>query len=327
MKKVKGIAPAISAKLNMIDVNILKHPELYFDYRKGLELLKTIKEDDYAYPEEKTIFHVYTEARTPKELLSIKSYVATQNLQKTQLIVWSDYDISKQENVQPYKNIVDFRVYDVKELAKGTPLEGVKSHLKTEGDHNHWMSSGIMRFLVLYKFGGIYYDMDMVLLRDFKPILGQDFAYQWGGDTDFAKERRLEGDICHGPCAALLGAQKGGDYIEACMQQLVKTPPTGGTCYDEDMMSYVYRTTPFTVFPSSFFNTEWLISKVDIPLSEDVEKRWFDTPLQDLNHLFLEAFAWHWHNSSNKQKTVVEGSKFDLLEKLTDKKLKELKIL
>ena len=56
----------------------------------------------------------------------------------------------------------------------------------------------------------------MVLLRDLKPLLGKDFAYQWGSSTDFAKERRWEED-CNGPCAAMLGAVKGGSYIQKCM--------------------------------------------------------------------------------------------------------------
>ena len=312
----------------MISLDFATSPELYFDYRKGLDLLRGLNEEDYNYPEETTFFHVYTEVRTRKELLAIKAYLATQNLTKTKLIVWSDYDISDQENIQPYKNFVDFRVYDPRELAKGTPLEGVESHLNTGGDRNHWMSSGVMRFLTLYKFGGIYYDMDMVLLRDFKPILGQDFAYQWGGDTDFAKET-WDGtpDTCHGPCAAMLGAVKGGEYIEACMQRLIRTPPTGGTCYDEHMLAQVYRTTPFTVFPSTFFNTEWLMSKVSPEERDKAKLGWFDNKLENPDHLFLEAFAWHWHNSSNKHKEIVKRSKFDLLEKITDEKLRELGIL
>jgi len=310
----------------MISLDFATSPELYFDYRKGLDLLRGLNEEDYNYPEETTLFHVYTEVRTPKELLAIKAYLATQNLTKTKLIVWSDYDISDQENIQPYKNFVDFRVYDPRELAKGTPLEGVESHFTTGGDHNHWMSSGVMRFLVLYKFGGIYFDMDMVLLRDLKPILGQNFAYQWGSSTDFAKARRLEED-CHGPCAAMLGAVKGSKFIEDCMWQLIITPPSGGTCYDEDMLGYVYATNPFTVFPSTFFNTEWLISKVSSEERDKVKLGWFENKLEDPAYLFLEAFAWHWHNSSNKNKVVQPGSKFDMLRDITNKRLKSRGIL
>lgn len=304
----------------MINIDLKTNPELYFDYREGLRFLRGVRDEDYAYREEVTLFHVYTEVRTPKELLSIKSFLATQNLQKTKLIVWSDYDISGQDNIQPYKGLVEFRVYNPKELAKGTPLEGSLSHMKVGGDKNHWMSSGVMRFLVLYKFGGVYFDMDMVLLRDFKPILGQDYAYQWGGSTDFAKVRPWEGD-CHGPCAALMGATVGGEFINNCMAKLVNTQPTGETCFDEDLLGKVYREAPFTVFPSTFFNTEWLISKVNKKRSQDSDAEMFDKVMVDPDELHNGPFAWHWHNSHNKHKVVVPGSKFDFLSKLIDEKL------
>tara|TARA_Y100000401_G_C8297815_1_gene212345 strand:+ start:185 stop:1123 length:939 start_codon:yes stop_codon:yes gene_type:complete len=306
----------------MINITIENNPSFYFDYREGIKYLKELNEDDYEYPEEKTIFHIYSEFKTPKELMALKSYLATQNLEKTKLIVWSDYDISNQENVQPYKHLVDLRVYNCEELAKGTPLENSEIHFlnSLQSDQNHWMHSGIMRFLALYKFGGIYVDMDTILLRDFKPILNQDFAYQWGGATDFPKERRDLPD-CHGPCAAIIGCSYKSNFIEECMQRLLVTPPSGGTCYDEDMLSYVYRKVKFTVFPSSFFDTQWLISKVNVEDSVMATEEMFNIPVQDKSRLFLDAFAWHWHNSSNRDKIPVENSKFDLLEKFIDEKL------
>ena len=96
----------------MIDINIEKNPDLYFDYKKGVELLASIKESDYVYPKEIVNFHVYTEVRNEKELYCIKSYFATQNLEKTKLIIWSDYDISTQENLKEFASKIDFRVYD-----------------------------------------------------------------------------------------------------------------------------------------------------------------------------------------------------------------------
>jgi hypothetical protein len=306
----------------MFDISLEKNPELYTDYREGLRYLGFLDEIEYDYPEKIIPFHIYSEFKTSKELVALKSYLATQNLEKTKLIVWSDYDISKQENIQPYKDMVDFKVYNSQELSKGTPLENSKLHFSLNYDQNHWMHSGIMRFLALYKFGGIYVDMDTILLRDFRPILNQDFAYQWGGSTDFSKERRDLPD-CHGPCAAIMGCKYKSDFIEECMRQLLITPPSGGTCYDEDMLSYVYRKVKFTVFPSSFFDTQWLISKVNVEESVIADNEMFDTPVADKSRLFLEAFAWHWHNSSNKHKSPVKNSKFYMLEKLIDKKLKE----
>lgn len=314
----------------MIEISYETEPDLYFDYRKTLKYLSKIDEDDYEYPEEITPFHVYTEVRTDKELECIKSYLATQNLEKTKLIVWSDYSIEDNPRIQPYKEYIDLRVYNPHEVAKNTPLDGLETYLSPTEDNNHWMNSGILRFLVVYKFGGIYADQDMVLLRDFKPILQQDFAYQWGGSVDFAKLNPRGGD-CHGPCAAMIGAKKGGAYIENCIKTLITTRVIPGTtCFDEDMLGRVYReygSDLFTVFPSPFFNTEWLISKVDTELSENVEAGWFVNNGYAEDNLYLDAFAWHWHNSSNKHKPVEKGSKFDMLREVTDSRLKDRGIL
>ena len=336
----------------MINISLETHPDLYVDYKKTQDFLYSIKEEDYSYPKEVTNFHVYTEVTTPKELLAIKSYLATQDQEHTKLTVWSDYDILKPNccfghpTLEPYKDLIEFRVYDPTELAVGTPLEGLEKYLKPPDDDRHWMMSGIMRFLVLYKFGGIYYDMDMVLLRDFVPILGQNFAYQWGSSTDFAKERRWEPD-CHGPCAALMGATKADSgygparysqscglrsyFIESCMHQLINTEiRVRSTCFDEDMLGYVYSRNPslFTVFPSPFFNTEWLISKTDKELSTKVENCWFSERMRsDSENLFLDSFAWHWHNSSNKNKRVMPESKFYWLDARIDHVLREKGIL
>ena len=313
----------------MIEISYKTQPDLYFDFRETLKYLSKIDMSEYEYPEEVTPFHVYTEVRTEKELECIKSYLATQNLEKTKLIVWSDYSIEDNPLIQPYKEYIDLRIYNPHEIAKETPLEGLDTYLTPSEDNNHWMNSGILRFLVVYKVGGIYADQDMVLLRDFKPILQQDFAYQWGSSVDFAKEHPNSGD-CMGPCAAMIGAKKGGAYIENCIQTLIKTPVRPGTtCFDEDMLGKVYRIDPdgFTVFPSPFFNAEWLISKVDPTLRTNVINSWFINNGYAKDNLFLESFAWHWHNSNNRNKVVEKGSKFDMLRDITNNRLKEKGIL
>ena len=75
--------------------------------------------------------------------------------------------------------MIDFRVYSNEE-SKGTTLENYDI-LKIK-DIKYYMKSGILRFLVTNKYGGVWCDMDMVLLRDFKPILDQEWAYVWGSD-------------------------------------------------------------------------------------------------------------------------------------------------
>jgi hypothetical protein len=301
----------------VIDISLKNNPEMYFDYRKGLEFLKGVKDEDFSYPDEITLFHLYTEFRNPKELLSLTSYLATQNLEKTKLIIWSDYDISDQENIQPYKDLacLEFRVYNFYEEIKGTILEGNEQIAGVEEDLGEFgleIKSDLLRVLAGYKYGGIWIDMDLVLLRDFKPILGQEYMYQWGSETEFSVE---------GACATVLSLNKGSEFASELLNELVATPPLRwrSTAWGKDMYATLWKRYPkFTIFPSTFFNTEWLMSKVDQPLSVEVEKSWFFDVLIDRDNLFLDAFSWHWHNSSNKAKDFVKGSKFDLLNKRMD---------
>jgi hypothetical protein len=51
-----------------------------------------------------------------------------------------------------------------------------------------------------------------------------------------------------------------------------------------------------------------------------------DISADNKKFLFTETFAWHWHNSGKKNLIVEDGSKFDLLTKLTEERLKKIGI-
>ena len=290
----------------MINIDIKTHPNLYVDYKAGLELLRSVDDSNYSYPEEIINFHVYTEVKTDKELECIESYFKTQNLRTTKLIIWSDYDISTQENLKRHKEMIDFRIYDPVKESIGTPLEGHVDKLLAK-DGRYYLQSDLLRLLALYKYGGIWIDMDIILLRNFKPILDQEYLYQWGGDTDFKDQ---------GCCATVMSLKKESKLARALLTEVLNMPIIGGTTiWGKDLFAKVYQKMEYTIFPSTFFNTEWLMSKTDEKLSNDILNYWFEQSCPD-ELLFLEAFAWHWHNSSNKNKIIVDGSKFDKLKKL-----------
>ena len=297
----------------MIQLDISTEPELYVDYLKGVEFLKQLNFDNFNYPSEITYFHVYSEIKNEKELECVKSYFATQNLEKTKLVLWSDFDISNQQNIAPYKDLIDFRVYSPIEESKGTIMEGQTERLLAK-DSKHYLQSDLLRILALHKYGGIWIDMDVILLRDFKPILDQEFFYQWGGDTDFSNL---------GCCGTVMSLKKNSELSTKLLTQLINTPVVGNTTiWGKDLFAHVYRSSKFTIFPSTFFNIEWLMSKIDKKLSEDILEFWFENECPD-NLLFTECFAWHWHNSSNKNKQTVDKSKFGKLKKITEHKLLE----
>jgi hypothetical protein len=300
----------------MINISYANNPELYWDFKKALEFLKNIDIDSYQYPSQTINFNLYSEIIDRKQLLAVKSYFATQNLEKTKLILWSDWDITSNLALEKFKSLIDFRIFDPIELAKGTILEGQTDVLLLE-DKTHYMRSGLLRFLSLYKFGGIWFDMDMTLLRDLKPILDQEFAYVWGTNFD---------NFCvEGPCAAFLSSLKESRHALICLEEMKRAPLIpDSTSRDCDMLAKVYTKQPFTVFPSAFFNTEWQINKKYPGLGDQIQSGWFKLNEYSSN-LFLEAFSWHWHNGGGRNiyNIIEPGSKFDLLEKIIDEKIRQ----
>ena len=117
--------------------------------------------------------------------LNILSYLATQNLTRTRLIVWSLQKLSvedeiKQEFVKYIKSgVLQFRILDLKKLCmKG--VFGLKYQYCTQvTNSNLILLSDFVRFLVLYNFGGIYFDGDVLLLRDMIPFWDKTFVYRW----------------------------------------------------------------------------------------------------------------------------------------------------
>jgi len=290
----------------MIDISLDKNYNLYTNWIDSYNFLDKINNNAYNYPEEIVNFHIYSEIKTEKELECIKSLLATQNLEKINLVLWSDYDVSNSPHLMPYKKYINFKIYDPIKEAKGTVLEDKINYLMAK-DSKYYIQSDILRILALHKYGGIWSDMDMIFLRDFKPILDQEYMYQWGNIIDF------EG---FGPCGSILSLKKNSELSNRLINGILNMPIVkNSTIFGKDLFAKLYKEKKYTIFPSSFFNIEWLI---DI----DASKGWFEESCAD-DLLFLNCFSWHWHNTGYKNKPINYGSKFFKLQQITNKKLKQ----
>ncbi len=312
----------------MINISYEQNPELYEDYEKSLKFLREqVKSKDYEYPKEKVNFHLYTEVRTPKELMVIKSLLATQNLEHCNIILWSDYDIQDNPLIEPYKQYLDFRVWDPVREAIGTPLEGHYQILMAK-DHKHYLQSDMLRILALHKYGGIWADMDIIFLRDFVPLLDQEYMYMWGSELDFENQ---------GACATVLALNKGSEFSLELLEELKRAPIVPATCcWGREMFATLYKRYKYPILPSAFFNTEWCINYKYPGYGDEVEKSWFKTNPNlegdtrtgaEDGYMFREAFTWHWHNDSKKNQVPEPGSKFYLLSEWVEELLKEKEIL
>lgn len=118
---------------------------------------------------------------TEKQEWMLKSYFATQDIERTKLILWSNGDLSGNQVLQMwlkrFPDAFELKIADIKELSKGTELEN--SPMLHLNDKKAWVDGDLIRLLLLWQYGGVWVDMDSLLTRDMSPLLEHEFVTQW----------------------------------------------------------------------------------------------------------------------------------------------------
>jgi hypothetical protein len=287
----------------VIAVSPKTHYELYHDWRKALAFCLSLPD---ASPPAPVTFHMFWRQRAGrlwpnvrpfgrKQALPVKAFFATQDLSRCALTLWSDEDLSENEWIRPFAHRLAFRLYRPELEVRGTPLEAMP-RVYRQRDRRVWRDGDLFRALVLHNYGGVYVDMDMVLLRSLGALLAQEFVYQWQ-DYD---------GVYNG---ALMHLRKGSDFARELLDGIVEIPPGESNWGRANFRRAFDRGVAVTVFPSPFFDTEWQADYHFEPFKRTPESSAF----------YDGAFAWHWHNRWDEP--IEEGSKFQLLEAHMDERL------
>jgi hypothetical protein len=293
-----------------VDISLATHYALYHDWRASLAFCRALPDIS---PSQPTLFHVFWREETPrarvfkrtrrfgrKQALPLKAFLATQDLARCTLWLWSDHDLSSNPWVRPLLDHVQLRVYDVGREVRGTPLEDLP-RVYTQRDGRVYRDGDLFRALALHNYGGVYADMDTVLLRSLGIFLDQEFTYQWDKFDD----------LC---ACALLHLRRGSPFARELLEGCAAIPPGKYNWGRENFKRAFHRGQSISVFPSPFFNTEWQADPGHQPF-----RRTPNSP-----EMYDGAFAWHWHNRWDEP--IEEGSKFQLLEARIQRRLAELGI-
>jgi hypothetical protein len=272
------------------------HYELYHDWRKALAFCRTLPD---VSPREPVTFHMFWRQRREglwrkkrpfgrKQALPVKAFFATQDRSRCSLGLWSDEDLSDNAWLRPFAPHLTFRIYQPEAEVGGTALAD-RPDVYRQQDRRVWRDGDLFRILALHNYGGVYVDMDVVLLRSLGVLLGQEFIYQWEG---------FDG-VYNG---AVMHLRKGGDFARELIDGVIAIPPGESNWGRDNLRRAVDRGRAITVFPGPFFDTEW---------QADVDFKPFRNTPTSAN-LYNGAFAWHWHNRWDEP--IQQGSKFQLLE-------------
>lgn len=253
---------------------------------------------------DKLIFHCFW--RVPldfsrKQLAVLKSIIVNHNLNNIEINLWSNVDLSTNKYFKEVSKFVNLRNWNIQEEIRGTCLEGY-TILNSVNDTLCYLEGDLFRLLVLYKYGGFYIDMDVLILRDMSTLNNFEFLYQWGtsGFSEIEPKITMNG--------AVMRLNKNSNLSKEFLEKILETIPTPNTTDWGSTLYSKIKNNNLLVLPGIWFNSEWGF--------EDTQCN----PFKDIGfvELFEGAFTWHWHNKWSDE--VEIGSKFQILEKINNHK-------
>jgi hypothetical protein len=146
---------------------------------------KPLKSQEPWLPEE-TTFHTYWRADLlpfdERQELLLKSILVTQDQKKTKVIMWTNdlFTLSSSSRLKHFLRNnprLSLKQVNLTELSLTTPLESMD--LLSWKDPKGYLDSDLGRLLMLYKYGGVWIDMDSLMTRDIRPLLETEWITQW----------------------------------------------------------------------------------------------------------------------------------------------------
>ena len=267
--------------------------------------------------------------------LNILSFLATQDLKHAKLIIWSvkrlEVESELRNEFQKYvnTNLLEFKALDYEMLCSNGIFLLRKDECRNMNHGNNILLSDFVRFLVLYNYGGIYVDGDVIFLRDMKPLWTKNFLYRWS--------------FLHSYNTAVMGIQEfHSEFIEKIYEIIIVEASNTKSLVDgfyptniKDVVmkindTHIFNYTDFDVYSSVLFDPAWLCfdvgDKVKINKSICSFQEFYDLSISEeefsMSKFFPGAFTYHLHLGSCGTCKINSNSYFYHIEKYFKSKLK-----
>ena len=248
---------------------------------------------DYNKP---VIFHCYWHGNlNEKHLYSILScYYFNVYRNKHKIILWLENNTPNKYNIEIEK-YAEIRYFSL--ISEKTNTDFIKNNFY----YNESLSfySDVVRYLLLYNYGGVWFDLDCFILRNFDVIFSnfenEICVYQW------ATEYYPNGAIYISLEPKSLKMKKN---IEFIIQR------NRGWGFQEAQLTYDLPL-DMLVLPCSWFDADWIDNPYNIDKNTDVQynfNNFFKNTDKQYNfdNFFRGSFCYHWHNKWNN--TIEDNS-------------------
>jgi hypothetical protein len=249
------------------------------DYEETIKIAQSLT-GEYA---KSVTFHCYWNGQlNEKHLYSILScYYFNVYNNKHKIILWLENNTPNQYNTEIQ------RYAEIKEFSLKTEIDNT-NFMKLNFYYNKELSfyADVVRYILLYNYGGIWFDLDCLILRSFDPIFSNyenDICvYQWS-DENYpngaiymsleSRSEKMKKNI-----EFIIGRNRGWGFRES---RLTYDLPL-------DML----------VLPCSWFDGSWIKNPYIIGIGEifrHTDKKY------DFDTFFKGGFCYHWHNRWNNK--------------------------
>jgi hypothetical protein len=163
---------------------------------------------------DQVIYHTYFDnAQTIDDTVyeGLRSFFATQDNSNTSLFLWtSNLKVGLHPVMQKLQTLggerFQVRLYQPSDLSLGTPLHRSDSlNVATQKDD-------MMRLLILYRYGGLWFDMGGMFVRDMSPL----FEHEWISQGNCANGNGFD--------PAFMRFRKGSPYVCEMLHELEQSP-------------------------------------------------------------------------------------------------------
>jgi len=243
------------------------------NYDETIQLALNMKEN-YS---KKVLFHCYWYGSlNQKHLYSIKScYFFNVYKNKHKIILWLENNQVNKYN-EEIEKFAEIRYFDLKKEKNGTFL-----HTYSCNFTNITYYSDFIRTLLLYKYGGLWFDLDCFFLRSFDPIFfhyeNHICVYQW--ENQFYPNN-----------AIYISIKPYSDIMKKNIEFIINR--NNGWGFQEAMLTFDLDL-DMLVLPCSWFDADWIINSYNIGTNSFFE---FTTKSYDFDNFFTGSFCYHWHN-------------------------------
>jgi len=273
------------------------HPELEQDYVKTIKLAPA----PGAVSPEKVIFHTLWDdlsTLSEKNIMSLKSAYLTnvKGQRGRSIILWTYGDVPSNPFVQQAEQYATIKKFVWNEMLTDSPLHDRKEHpaIKRHMEDIASDSSDLARYLLLWRYGGVWFDLDVFFLRSFDPLYAafpdEAMVYAW----EYRPWPNGAIFIClkaqHPHMRSLLNF----------MLSLNRDHGHGGSSFgfwsnpNDPPPDLSYQSPiPLTVLPCSWFDASWIQNPMGFQFSNFFQG---SSSTFNVGNFFPGAFAYHWHN-------------------------------